>query len=112
MLSLLRSRRCMSLTCGGLFLRGGASGDSASAAVVAHIVHGDVIDHRLVVDVRHVHVTHGSVVEERAATPFSALEPDTDIAEAVVYTAIESDLWTPVAFVKNKQPTAPAPVTR
>src|SRR5580658_2196097 len=112
MLSLHGGWRDVSLTCGGLFLRGWTSCNSASAAVVAHIVHSDVIDHGLGINVRHVHVAHGSVVEEGAATPFSALEPDTDVAEAVVYASVESDLRPPVTLIENKHIIVPAPIAR
>jgi hypothetical protein len=55
---MLLLRRC-------LFLRRGSGGRSPRATVVAHIVHGCVIDDRLVVhigDVRRADIVDGSVV--------------------------------------------------
>ena len=97
---------------GRLFLRGWASGNSTRASVVAYVVHCDVVDDRPVVDIRDMDVAHGLVIEDATAPPLSAKKPDTDVAEAVVYAAVESDVGTPITLVKSKQAVAPAPIAR
>src|SRR3569833_14509 len=64
---------------------------TTGAAVEAATIHGDVVDNRPVVYVRHVNpadVTDRSVVEECPTTPVTALESNTGVSEAVVATAI------------------------
>src|SRR5438445_4493709 len=114
MLGLYRRWRDMPRTCSRLFLSVRARGDSTHSSVVAHVVYGDVIhDDRLVIDVRNVrHVVDGSVVEEGSAIPISPRIADTNVAETVVNAAIESDVRTPVALMKNKDSIGPAPITR
>src|SRR5438445_12235758 len=105
MLSLCGNRRDVSLTQRGLFLGRWASGDSAGASVIAHIVHGDIIHNdRFVVHVSNVgHAVHGAVVEEGPVVPISSLIADAYIAETVIDTAIESDARPPVALIKDKE---------
>src|SRR5579863_2710804 len=66
MLGLQGRRRSMCRTGGRLFLRARTGGESATAAVIAHVVYCDVIyDHRLGVDVGDVgDIVHGPVVEK------------------------------------------------
>src|SRR6266851_3108585 len=114
MLSLYGRWRNVSLSFGRLFFWPRASTDSALTSVVAHVVHCDVIDDdHLVVDIPHVrHVVYGSVVEKGSVVPISAVIADTTVAEAVINAAIESDMRTPVALMKNEDAIAPAPITR
>jgi hypothetical protein len=75
---------------------------TTGAAVEADTVHRDVVDNRPVVYVRHVNaadVTDRPVIKEGSTAPVTALEPNTGVPEAVVHTAIESDVRTPVAGV-------------
>ena len=75
---------------------------TTGAAVEADTVHGDVVDNRPVVYVRHVNaadVTDRPVIKEGPTAPVTALESNTGVPEAVVHTAIESDVRAPVAGV-------------
>src|SRR5271155_416143 len=114
MLNLHRGSLDMLRAIGRLFLRGGARRESAGASVIAHVVHVDVIDdHDLGVDVRYVRdVVDRSVVEEGSIVPIPALIAYASVAEAVVDAAVESNLGTPIALVKDKRSIGPAPVTR
>jgi hypothetical protein len=108
-LSLYGRWRNVSLSFGRLFFWPRASTDSALTSVVAHVVHRDVIDDdRLVIDIPHVrHVVYGSVVEKGSVVPISAVIADTTVAEAVINAAVESDMRTPVALMKNEDAIAP-----
>src|SRR5260370_17350915 len=99
-----------------LFGRGGASGDAARAAVVAHAVHGDIIvDDGLVVGIvhhRHVHIGHRAVIHESATAPISARIPRTCITKAVVDSTLKSAFRPPVTGAPTVYATTPAPITR
>ena len=77
--------------------------DSTLAAVIAHPVDGRVIDHSRVVDIVNVgdvNVVHRAVVIELAVVPASALVAVAEISVAVGDAAIETDLRSPIAFMK------------
>jgi hypothetical protein len=84
-----------------LFASIGASHDSASAAVVAHAVHGYVVDHSLVIDVNigDVYVVDAAVVEKVSSVPIAASVAGAEISEAVVNAAVEANVRTPVTGV-------------
>src|SRR5579863_8524425 len=72
---------------GGDLLRVRPRLDAARAAVVAHVIDRDVVDHGAVVDVGDVgraDVGYGAVVEQLAAAPLAAGETDAAVAKAVV----------------------------
>jgi len=113
MLQLDGSRRIMSpARCRQLSRRRPGS-DPAGAAVVAHVVHGDVVDHRLVVDVGDVgrgDVVHGPVVEKGAVVPIAARVSQTGVAETVVNAPIKADCRPPVSGVPSIHSVIPSPV--
>jgi hypothetical protein len=86
------------------FRRSGAHLHATRSAVETHavaattvIAAGALVDVTLDVD---VHIVVGAVVVEMAATPVAADVADADVAKAVIDTAIEADMRTPVATVK------------
>ncbi len=101
------------LVFGSHLLRAGASVDAAAppveAGVVADVVDVDVL-HVGVVDDGAVHVHDRGVVGEVTALPTTAEEADATVTEAVVNTAVEADMRTPVAAVEDEGAPAPAPV--
>src|SRR5476651_1981237 len=87
----------------------------AGAAVVAHSIHRDVIDDRLVVDVGDVRIAdigHRPVVIETVALPITPLVAAAAVPVTVIHAAIESDLRTPVAYIPYENATPIAPVAR
>ena len=104
----------MSLTCRSHLCSCGAGGNSTGTTVIADMVHRDVVDYGLVVNivnVRDVHVIHRAVVVESSVIPISAFIADTTIAEAVVDATVEADIRTPVAAVPGVGVAAPTPIT-
>src|SRR5215469_6434697 len=88
--------------------------NSAWAAVEADAVLGALIYDGFVVDVvyvGHVDVGDGAVVVVIVAAPVAAKEASTRIAEAVVNSAVETDVRSPVAGVPNVETFAPTPIT-
>ena len=103
------------LVCRCLFCLGRAGSNPAGTAVVADMVHGSVVDYRLVVNivnVRDVDVIHRAVVVEGSVIPIAALIADTAIAVPVVDATVETDLRTPVATIPSVGISAPTPITR
>ncbi len=100
---------------GVLFLFGSRPGpEAACATVVANPVCAHVIGDRLrvgVMDDRAVHVHDRGVVVEVVALPVSASEAGADVAESVVYAAVESDIRSPVTSVPDEHAVVPAPVS-
>src|SRR6266851_4256392 len=84
-LLVLALHRCdgdVSLTDRCLFRRGRLGVNAAIAAVVADSIHGDVIDHGLVVDIGDVYVAdivYGAVVVQTAALPIAAFVAAADV---------------------------------
>src|ERR1035438_7334452 len=93
---LRRERRSMLLAPIRFFLRSRPR-FNAARTVEGHV---RVIHHDgPVVDIGHipdVHVHHRAVVEEGAASPLSATEAYTSISEAVVDSAVEADVRSPI----------------
>src|SRR5580698_975663 len=114
MFGLQRRWRCVLLTRRSFFLRGGASVESASAAVIADVVDGSVVDDGLVVNVGDVgaaKVIHRAVVAEGAVIPVSALIADTTIAEAIVNATVEANARAPVTAIPGEGAAAPTPIS-
>src|SRR5712692_3094343 len=112
MLRLSGDRRNMPLPRRRLFFRPRTRADPAIAPVVADPRYRP-IDHRGVVDVvddGDVHVVHRSVVEKPVVIPTSALVALAKVSIAVIDSAIESDLRTPVAVIEDKSVAAPTPI--
>ena len=96
------------------FLRRRSCREVAGAAVVAHLIDGDVVDDRGVVRVVHhrdVDIGHRAVVGKRVAGPDSAGEAATDITETVVHAAVEADMWTPVTGMEGVHTSHESPVS-
>jgi hypothetical protein len=71
-------------------------------AIETHASYVDVVDHRLVVDVGDMNATEvrdGPVIEERATTPVAALKTNTTVPVAVVNSAVEPYVRSPIATV-------------
>ena len=71
-LPLQRRRRHVRFVSRQTFLRSWSCGSTAGAAVVAHLVDGDIVDHRLVigiVNIGHVHVVDGAIVGKSNCPP-------------------------------------------
>ena len=95
------------------FMRRGTYAQSTRTAVEGHvIIH---VNHGVVVYVGHVHaadVHDRAVIKERATAPVTALESNTGITEAVVHTAVEADMRTPITAVPAIDTARPTPVPR
>src|SRR5581483_12054914 len=86
--------------------------DSMRTAVEAYAVHGDIVDHRPVINVNvgDRHIADGTVVEEMPAAPFPTIETHARISEAVIHAAIKADVRSPVADMPDVCAAAPSPV--
>src|ERR1039457_980036 len=77
---------------------------------------GGVVDYDgLVVDVGDAcfaDVHDGAVVEEAATAPFPAFESDAAVPEPVIHAAIEADVPSPIAAMKEIDAIRPTPVPR
>src|SRR5208337_1162224 len=112
MLSLSRYRRDMSLTRRSLVFGPWTRADSTIAAVVTDVAHV-VVDHCGVINVVnfiHVYVVHGAIVEKVSVIPTPAFVTLTEIAEAVINSAIEAHVRAPIAVIENKSVAAPTPI--
>ena len=107
------------------FVHGGEFGwpwlhvDATMSAVEAHAVDGlaavgdVVVDDGVVVDVGDMaDVSNGAVVVEVVAVPIATEEADADVAEAIVDTAVEADVRTPVAGMEAVAAAVVTPVGR
>src|ERR1700674_1508061 len=115
MLSLNSYRRDMPLMRRSLLLRRRTRVDPAIAPVVADVVIVGIVDDGRVVHVVNdslVHVVHGAVVEKLPVIPTSAFVAFSKVTEAITDPAVETNLWTPVALIKNKTLAAPTPIPR
>jgi len=115
MLSLSGDRGDVSLVGSGFFLSRWSRGDPAGAAVVADPVHCGVVDHRGVVgvvNVGDVHVVHRTVVLELSVVPTAAFIAPTAVAVAIVDSAVETNVLTPIALIESEPAAAPTPIAR
>src|SRR5271166_2982276 len=114
MLSLHRGCRHVMLTSRCLFCRGRPGGNSAGAAVIAHMVDCRFIDYGFLVNIVNacdVDVIHRAVVLEGPVVPISASIAETTVAEAVVDAAVEADACAPVPAIPGVRVVIPSPVT-
>src|ERR1041385_1434797 len=105
----------MTLTRGGLLLGGRLGASAARPAVVADVVHRDVVDHGRVVgvvDARDVDVVHGGVVAELSVVPAPAFVAAAVVTVSIVHAAVIADARTPVARVKHVRASTPGPEAR
>src|SRR5271167_1128014 len=96
----------------GLFLRCRPCCYPTVAAVVADAVHRRVVDHGgvvNVVNVSDVYVIHRAVIVEMVVFPTPALVTVAEVTEAIVNSAIETDHWSPEAFMEDKPFASPTP---
>jgi len=87
--------------------------DPATPAVIAHAARLAIVDHRFVVhvvNVRHVDVVDRAVVKKAPAMPVSAFVAEPAVTEAIVNSAIEADMRSPVSGVPEISTSAPAPI--
>jgi len=94
MLRLCGHRPNVTIPCGNLILRPWTRSYPTRPAVVAHVIDRDVGDLLFVyvVNIDDIDIGHGAVIEEVPAIPASANEAEAKIAEAVVDSAIETDM--------------------
>jgi hypothetical protein len=74
-----------------------------------------VDDNRLVVDVRYisdVNVGHATVVIVPVALPIAAEKSGTRVTKAIINSAVETDVWSPIAAIPKVETVVPAPVAR
>src|SRR5208337_21336 len=112
MLGLSGNGRNMTLMLSGFLLRPRTRFNAAGTAVIADVIHRDIVYHGFVVhvmDVDDVNIGHRTVVEEVVVVPASTFEAETEIAEAVDDSAIETDMRTPPAVMEKIHAVAPAP---
>jgi len=113
MLRLNGYRRYMVLVRHGLLLRGRTCTYSTIAAVVADPVHRCIVDYRgvvSVVNVGDVHIVHRTIVGEASVVPAPALVTVTGVAVAIIDSAIEAYVLTPVALIVSISAVAPTPI--
>ena len=113
MLDLRRHRWNMPCSRRRLFCWGRTRRNATLSTVITDPVHRRTVNHRGVVDVVNdgdVHITHGAIVEKLSAIPPSTLETNTEKAETIADSAVEPDLWTPVALMEQKSAAAPTPI--
>ena len=87
-------------------------GDSTAASVIGDAVvvvddDGAVVD---VGDARDVDTVYGAVVVEVVSVPIAAVITRAGVAEAVINTAVVTDVWSPVAVVETVAVAVEAPV--
>jgi hypothetical protein len=90
-------------------------GNTAVAAVVAHAIHGDVVNHRFVVDVGDVGVSDvgdRTIVEEVPASPVASFEANTTVPVSIVDSTVKADVRPPIAFVPEVGAFSPTPIPR
>jgi hypothetical protein len=103
LLDLRLHRREPLLTQYGHFLGHWSQRHSAGAAVIAHAIRRDACG-AVIVDVakhRGIHVRDVAVVDEITALPIAAVEASADIAVAIVDSAIETDVRSPIASMPH-----------
>ena len=92
----------MRLPQGGQFSGPRAYLDAAGTSIEADSFIGAIFD-AIVVDIVnhcHIQVVDGAVVIEVAAIPVAALIPDTHVAEAIIHSTVEANVWSPIASIK------------
>src|SRR5579859_35880 len=115
MLGLHGGGRDMVLVLGRQFPRRGPRRDATGAAVVADIVDRGAVDDRIVdvgvVNHGGVHIGDGGVVVEGAATPFASNKSYAAITEAIINSAVEAHMRSPISSVPEVRASTPAPIS-
>src|SRR5258706_4118387 len=112
MLPLRCNRRHAPLARIGLLPVRGARVDAASSTVVSDTI--DRIDNQLlihVVDDRDVYVVDSRVIAELSAAPVTAFVAAAEVAETVVESTVEADVWTPISGIPDIEAVRPTPIT-
>ena len=94
---------------------GGASGDTATAAIVADMCRGLLAGDSFRVNVSdfcHVDIIDRAIVIENGIAPISSLITVAGVPKAIVNTSVEADHWSPVTFVPDKNAVTPPPIAR
>src|SRR5580704_2610328 len=115
MLSLLGDGSDVAPSSGGIFLACGSLLHATVAAVVADAIAAVVVVYSCVVNVaiaRDVYVAYRLIVIKVAVVPAAAFVAAARIAVAIVDTAVEPDVRSPVAFVEDVVIAIAAPVAR
>ena len=111
-LGLLGQRGDMPLMRRLFFLRRGTRLEATCSPVIAH---GPRVHHHAsTIDMGHARnadVGDSAVVVERSSAPLPADKAHTRIAEAVVNSAIEANVRSPVSRVPGIEPSAPSPIS-
>src|SRR5580704_5933093 len=89
--------------------------DAARTAVVAHAIHGGVVDDDGLIDVGvvddgDVHVGNGCVIGEGAVIPTAAHKAHTAITEPVVHAAVEAHVRPPISCMPSVSPASEPPI--
>src|SRR6476660_3052788 len=106
MLQLHRGRRRMVLMRHPLLLGCRLNSEAARTAGIADAIYGDVVDHRLGVDVLNLNmgdVVGFAVVPEAVVAPVTAFVTTARIPVAVVHSTIKPDLRPPVPAVPHEK---------
>src|ERR1700722_16028816 len=114
MLGLSRHRWKMPLLCRRLFLWGRTPHNPTFPTVITNPVRHRIVADRSVVNVandRDVHIIYRAIVKKLSSLPPATLETITEIAVAIIDSAVEPDLRTPVAIVVHKSVAAPTPIS-
>jgi hypothetical protein len=115
MRDLLRCRRDVLFVENSLVLSGRPCRHTASAAVVADVIHSRVVVHDSTVidvgDMSGTDVVHCAVISERAVVPPAAVVSGPAIPVAVIDAAIEPDMRPPVASVVSVVAADPTPIS-
>src|ERR1019366_9451207 len=59
-----------------------------------------------------VHMHDCSVIDKVVTAPHAAYKADSHVAEAVIHTAVVTDVWSPIAGMEYIEPAGPAPIRR
>ena len=110
-------RSLMPLAHGHPLFTAGIMTDTSRPAVISNVVvvndRGVVHDrliHVGVVNNRSIHIHNRGVICEFTAVPFSSHKADSHITESIIHTAIEANVRTPIARMKDVQTARPAPI--
>ena len=94
----------MRSACRSLFGRRRSRGSSARTAVIADVIHRDIVDDGFVVNVCDVgDVVDRAVVVKGSVIPISTFVARSNVTVAIEDPSIETDLWPPVAGIPNRR---------
>src|ERR1700733_4310393 len=96
------------------FLWGRPRRDATFSTVITNAIYRRPVDHRSVVNVMNegdVYIAHIAVVEELPALPPSPFKAVAEEAKAIINSAVEPHMRTPVPLMPQKSAAAPAPIS-